>query len=161
MLACFQINYENESLQLIQDMQDLVDASTKICNYSDLYVKISESIKANSQRHRFVNEQLDEVHILIRKLFEHKEKFKNVLLVSAASKNSCSSVSASGPGGSKHALTGQPKPAKTVKAGAVLPPALRKNMRNSKNINTRSSNLQSKSTTASNSTASKSASKYS
>ena len=38
--------------------------------------------KANSQRHENVNEQLDEAQELIYKLFEHKEKFKNYLLIS-------------------------------------------------------------------------------
>ncbi len=39
-------------------------------------------IQANSQRHKHVNEQLDETQELIFKLFEHKEKFKNYLLMS-------------------------------------------------------------------------------
>jgi len=41
-------------------------------------------IQANSQRHKHVNEQLDETQELIFKLFEHKEKFKNYLLMSTS-----------------------------------------------------------------------------
>ena len=36
-------------------------------------------------RHRYVNEQLEEAHLLIHKLFEHKDKFKSVLIETAVS----------------------------------------------------------------------------
>lgn len=80
-------------------------------NYSDISIKINESIKvtetvffslipsglgfwttilslkANNQRHKHVNEQLDEAQQLIHKLFDHKEKFTKYLLMSSNDKS--------------------------------------------------------------------------
>jgi hypothetical protein len=49
--------------------------------------------KANSQRHKFVNEQLDEAQSLIHKIFDHKEKYKNLVLLSQNSTSSNPSAS--------------------------------------------------------------------
>ena len=46
-------------------------------------------------RDRYVSEQLEEAHLLIHKLFEHKEKFKNVLIESAV-KSSAGEAPANG-----------------------------------------------------------------
>jgi hypothetical protein len=101
-------------LNVINDMQNLMQNSNFI-NYSDVCLKINESIKvckikikffvnfinyliyfdfkANSQRHKFVNEQLDEAQSLIHKIFDHKEKYKNLVLLSQNSTSSNPSAS--------------------------------------------------------------------
>jgi len=111
------IDYENESMQLIEELDELLNNSDefklKYCNITDampnkntynnsftgfneISFKLKESIKANAQRHKYVNEQLDETHNLIKKLLQHKEKFKNYLLTSSFSpthqKNSISNI---------------------------------------------------------------------
>jgi hypothetical protein len=48
-------------------------------NLTNLFTII---FKSNSQRHRFINEQLDEAQLLIYNLFDNKERFKNYLIQS-------------------------------------------------------------------------------
>jgi hypothetical protein len=43
--------------------------------------------KANAQRHRYLNEQLSEAETLIQGLFQHKEKFKEILNTTTANYN--------------------------------------------------------------------------
>nr|QDF21424.1 histone deacetylase complex subunit SAP130-like protein [Brachionus koreanus] len=76
------MDYENESLEVMNEVGEFLKSSNFI-GLSDICFKISESIKANSQRHKYVNEQLDESQIMIHKLFEHKEKYKNYLIISS------------------------------------------------------------------------------
>ncbi|CAF0763680.1 unnamed protein product, partial [Brachionus calyciflorus] len=80
------IDYENESLEVMNDVENFLK-NTKFIGLSDICLKITESIKANSQRHKYINEQLDETQVLIHKLFEHKEKYKNFLIISSTGGN--------------------------------------------------------------------------
>lgn len=82
------IGFENESLNVIDDIENLMqDKKFFDSNYSDISIKINESIKANNQRHKHVNEQLDEAQQLIHKLFDHKDKFTKYLLMSSNDKS--------------------------------------------------------------------------
>jgi hypothetical protein len=85
------IDYENESLKVIKQVENLIQ-NTKFDGISDITFKLNESIKANTQRHHFINEQLDETQILIHKFFDHKEKFKNQMLISASTSKSSSNL---------------------------------------------------------------------
>jgi hypothetical protein len=110
------IDYENESMQLIEELDELLNNSDEFklkyfkisdttdnntinnsfTGFNEISFKLKESIKANAQRHKYVNEQLDETHNLIKKLLQHKEKFKNYLLTSSFSpshqKNSTNNI---------------------------------------------------------------------
>ncbi len=100
------IDYENESMQLIDELDELLNNSDEIkskyfqisdttnsksnnslTGFNEISFKLKESIKANAQRHKYVNEQLDETHNLIKKLLQHKEKFKSYLLTSSFGQN--------------------------------------------------------------------------
>lgn len=89
------ITFENESLTVIDDVENLMQNNDFFDSYSDITIKINESIKANSQRHKHVNEQLDEAQQLINELFDHKEKFKSSILMSSSSTSSKNSSSES------------------------------------------------------------------
>jgi hypothetical protein len=78
------IDCENESSQVVSDVESLIQTA-KFQGLSDITFKINESIKANTQRHNFINEQLDETRLLIHKLIDNKEKFKNQLIIDSSS----------------------------------------------------------------------------
>ena len=82
------IEFENESMNLIKDVEQLINQNNFSLMNGINTLKINESIKANSQRHNFVNEQLCETQFIINKLVEHKEKFKNYLILKTTNKNS-------------------------------------------------------------------------
>jgi hypothetical protein len=81
------IEFENESMNLIKDVEQFINQNSFSLLNGINTVKINESIKANSQRHNFVNEQLGETQFIINKLVEHKEKFKNYLILKSTNKN--------------------------------------------------------------------------
>ncbi|RNA23737.1 histone deacetylase complex subunit SAP130-like protein [Brachionus plicatilis] len=111
------IEYENESLEVMNEVEDFLK-NDNLIEFSDICIKISDSIKANSQRHKCVNQQLDETQILIHKLFDHKEKYKNFLIISSggslANTNSNNSILTNQPY-SSHSMSTKKKLKKTFR----------------------------------------------
>jgi len=75
------VNCENDSLSLIGEIESLVKTH---CNINDFCEKIQDCIKANSQRHKYVCEELNEAQMLIENIIQHKTKFKEILNVTSA-----------------------------------------------------------------------------
>lgn len=59
----------------------------------DWIIKINEAIKSNSQRHMYINEQLDESQQLLKRFFENKNSFIQSLVASSSSTSSSTSTS--------------------------------------------------------------------
>lgn len=69
------INFENDSLNFINEIENLIKSNKNIKNDQ----KLNEALKANSQRHIYMNEQLNEAHLLVKNLIQHKHKYNEIL----------------------------------------------------------------------------------